>query len=452
MTFRVITGNTYQGGSKLDGDNQKDGQTRPTELSSRRQVVPSTQSDLDQFPQGGELAPIAQMMDRLEALSFTFEALNAGSRSYSAEAVLETLARMERRDLQALAAIEAFASALKTVSQHLAGLRNAVHSTAHETAAAIDHISNRLNALDGRNGMVGDGNQATALIGIAERLSGIEAKVAEPVVFDGFEDSRLAETMDAIARRVSRIEKKIDENPVGLPNGTAPDMAVLETIARRLSRLEQKIEQNPVGEGGVTTALETIARRVSRIEEKVEQSAAAAAPALDVTPINAALEIIARRVAHIEKKVEEPADLSSTNLEPINAALGGIAQRIVEIEHKIDGEADGSSIAACLMIVADRLSRIETAFSDITAESVLAIDPAWIVEPAALTKDVEPAAVAKGVEPAAVAESAEPAAVAESVESAAPTTSAARNAPDEGVDSRQRVDLLLEQVFRVLSR
>lgn len=92
------------------------------------------------------------LLERLETLSFTFEALNAGSRTYAAEAVLETLGRMERRDLQSLAAIEAFASALKTVSQHLAGLRNAIQTTAHDTAHGFHVISERLDLLENQLG------------------------------------------------------------------------------------------------------------------------------------------------------------------------------------------------------------------------------------------------------------------------------------------------------------
>lgn len=481
MTFRVITGSTYQGGTKLDGDNPKEGTSHPTDLSARdlsqrnpsprMQTLPPARNGRDHFSQGGELAPIAQLMERLESLSFTFEALNAGSRTYAAEAVLETLARMERRDLQALAAIEAFASALKTVSQHLAGLRNAVHATAHETAAAMEHIGGRLSLLDSRNGMANDDEQGLALAGIAERLTGIEAKVGEPVIVDNFDYGRLAETLDAIARRVSRIEKKVGEMPAGQAGDQAPATALLETIARRLSRLEQKVDRAPAGEGAadlgpVTSALGTIARRVSRIEKKVDEPAAPAAAPLDVAPIRSALETIARRVSRIENKIDEPAAPPSVELDagPINEALEAIVQRVAEMERKVDAGADGSSIATCLLIVAERLSRIEAAFAQAPTAPVAAV--AETAVPDAVPESVlpAPAAPAETVAPAApvaiIATEAPPAIIAEHAAelpqdaSAAPAESPAGQdrAADEAVGARQRVDLLLEQVFRVLSR
>ena len=56
-------------------------------------------------------------------------------------AVLGILARMEQRDLQALSTIEALARALKTVGQHLAGLRHAVQASTRDTAAGFAPVS-----------------------------------------------------------------------------------------------------------------------------------------------------------------------------------------------------------------------------------------------------------------------------------------------------------------------
>lgn len=468
MTFRVITGNTYQGGGqaggKGEGDKPKDLMPRPSELQTRPQTpVISGPTDL---------GPVAQLLDRLEALSFTFEALNAGSRTYAAEAVLETLARMERRDLQALAAIEAFASALKTVSQHLAGLRNAVQSTAHETAAGLEHIAERLNRLESQAG-IGGGDHGVALDGIAERLANIEARVAEPVVAEPFDPSPLSDMLDTIARRVSRIEKKVGEIPTDRPGESfdpIPITTLLETIARRLSRVERKVEQG----GGpdlapITTAIETVARRVSRMERKVEEQSAAA-PATDAAPINAALETIARRVSRIEKKMDQPTPLPTLELDagPINEALDGIAQRVAEMERKVDAGADGASIASCLLAVAERLSRIEVGFglgggqsstaqpeSQPTGQALVVTEPAAAALPAAECRPPvdEPAQLVLAEPPAAPSPDATDATTVPTPERpAAAAPAATQPAADEAAGARQRVDLLLEQVFRVLSR
>lgn len=395
MTFRVITGNTYQGKTKVEGaDKLKELATRQVEPS------PRTQSPLTQPL---EAAPVGQLLDRLEALSFTFEALNASSRTYAAEAVLETLARMERRDLQALAAIEAFASALKTVSQHLAGLRNAVQATAHETAIGLDHIGERLTRLEQKTGFAAGAEAGAMLDGIAGRLAGIEALVAEPAPPAG----------------------QFDAGPI---------TEMLEAIAQRLARLEQKAEHASGGEaldvGPINAALETIARRVSRIENKLAATPAVPAPAIDIAPINAALEIVARRVLRIEKKLDEPVAAPTFELDatPLNDALDTIAQRVADLEHKVESGVDGHSIAACLLAIGQRLGHIETGLG----MTLSAVAP--VAAPAAAIDPIPEPAPATIAEPVAAA--------------AAPQPPIA----DEAGGARQRVDLLLEQVFRVLSR
>lgn len=248
-------------------------------------------------------------------------------------AAMDTLARMERRDIHALSALDTFATALRSVSQHLAHVRQSVHAD----GGKLDALAVRLEAIESR---LGAGSPA------------------------GIDLAPLAATLDLIGQRLAGLENKLD----ALPPAGAPsfDAEALAAIADRLARLEAKIDR------------------------------ASQQPALEP---------------------EATSDL-----------LASIASRVSRVEEKVDSGADGRSIAACLMALDRRLSRIEAgmgmerplpALADVAPEDIPGQDEAVPLP--------EPLAV-EGQDTM--------------VEAAAP------GAPG----GKERVDHLLEQVFRVLAR
>lgn len=310
---------------------------------------------------------LAPLLERLEGLAAALEALDDGAPSPAADDVLDTLSRMERRDIQTFSAIDTFATALKSVSHHLAHLRNSVQHTNAQHSGKLD--------------------------GLAERLAGIEARIEA-----GF----------------------LDQAPVDF----SPMAAMLDTISQRLSGLEEKLEglvkqqaHWPFDADAFATALATIADRLARVEAKMDRAA--------------------------QQPVLEPE--ATANL------LSAIVERVGVVEDKVDSGADGTSIAACLLAVDRRLSRIEGGLGmkrPLPAAAEIP-DLADVVE-------VEDSPMESGpmeagpVHPATTAD-APPLAGEPAVPAVTDTDTPAAPAPPEAT-SRERVDQLLEQVFKVLAR
>lgn len=404
MAFRVISGNPAQPGSQ-GGDNPQ-GQS----LTVKPGSTPARTASAEQ----NALMPL---LERLETLSFTFEALNAGSRTYAAEAVLETLGRMERRDLQSLAAIEAFASALKTVSQHLAGLRNAIQTTAHDTAHGFHVISERLDLLETQLGAPHTALPAThgsQLAIISQRLGHIEELVGQ---HDGIDTGPLTTLLEQMAHKVEQVEEKIDDLPSRIVTETvdmAPVNANLETIAERVASVERKIDEaKQIDVAPLRESLDTIARRVSRIERRIETAPKDQVPEpFDPAPITEVLNAISSRISSMENKVE-----SGANLGALTSFLDMVNQRLERME-------SGLNMAAISEQAEQMVEEAQTADTPSTSNEIRS-EAAVIVEiPAA--KPQPPAAPV--IPP--------------------PLTAPAESSPA----ARQQVDNLLEQVLKVLSR
>ncbi|MGE5516622.1 MAG: hypothetical protein ACM31D_12460 [Bacteroidota bacterium] len=303
---------------------------------------------------------IGPVLDRLDSLAAALEALDGGN----GETVKTTLSRMERRDIQTFSAIDTFATALKSVSHHLAHLRQSVHSANTQHGAKLD--------------------------GLSARLEGIESRL-ESGLMDGLEldFSPMAAALDMIGQRLSGLEAKLD--------GMAQQQA-----------------HWPFDADAFATALATIADRLARVESKVDSVA------------------------------QQP------SLEPEATAslLTALVDRLGTVENKVDSGADGTSIAACLLAVDRRLSRIESglgmdrplpAAKDIPdLADVVAVDDGFAEDfsedapPALPEPEAEDHPVATGIPPV----------TGDSVPAQAP----------QSADGRDRVDQLLEQVFKVLAR
>lgn len=288
-------------------------------------AVPNAPAAIDQ-------ATLVPMLERLEALSFTFEALNASSRTYAAEAVLETLGRMERRDLQALAAVEAFASALKTVGQHLAGLRNAIQGTAHDAAHGFQLITERLDQLENRmgaNALTGptDGGQLTV---IADRLGHIEELIGQSEAYD---PSPMVQILETMVQKVEKVEEKVED----LPN-----------------RVAEAVDMAPVA-----TNLENIAERMASVERKIDE-----AKPVDVTPLRLALDVISKRVARIEQKMgQAPDQAQGVDISSITQVLEAISSRIGNMEERVSSTDKVDALSGFLDMVNQRLERMESGLS-----------------------------------------------------------------------------------------
>lgn len=296
---------------------------------------------------------VGPLLDRLDALSAALEALSVGDRANSAEAVLETLSRMERRDLHAISAIDTFAIALRSVSQHLAHVRQAVH--------------------------VGNTQNGAKLDGLVGRLGDIETRLAAGLTGGlNFDFTPMTAALDSIGQRLAGLEAKLDAPP-------------------------QQQSHWPFDTDAFANALASIADRLARVEAKVDS--VAQQPAL------------------------EP--------EATNDMLATIARRVSRVEHKVDSGADGSSIAACLLAVDHRLSRIEGG---------LGMD-----RPMPSAEEIPDLVEVMDVEEGPALEQAETAALPVAVAVPEPAPLATADEQDEPAE-RERVDILLEQVFRVLSR
>lgn len=297
------------------------------------------------------------VLERLDILATMLESLGDTPAPYSTD-VTDTLSRMERRDVQALSAIDTFATALKSVSHHLAHLRNSVQTANSQHGDKLD--------------------------GLAQRLADIEARLEA-----GF----------------------LEQAPVDF----SPMAAALDTISQRLAGLESKLEQfarqqaqNPFDPEMFATALATIADRLARVEAKVDR--VAQQPAL------------------------EPE--ATSNL------LSAIIQRVGVVEDKVDSGADGTSIAACLLAVDRRLSHIETSL-----DMDRPLPAAEEIPDLADVVDAQPAHVPPTPMHPVAAPPPEPAA---SGPALVPPAQEALSQPDPM--PRDRVDQLLEQVFKVLAR
>lgn len=303
---------------------------------------------------------IGPVIERLEALAAALEELDDGRNAPAPGAVMDTLSRMERRDIQTFSAIDTFATALKSVSHHLSHLRNATQ--------------------------VANAHNAGKLDGLADRLAQIEARLEAGL---------------------------LDHAPVDF----SPMAAALDVIGQRLSGLEAKLEGMaqqqahwPFDADAFATALATIADRLARVEAKVDR--AAQQPAL------------------------EPE--ATVNL------LSAIVQRVGAVEEKVDSGADGTSIAACLLAVDRRLSRIESGLGmDRPLPAVEEIPD--LADVVAVDEDLPPPTPLHPV----AEESPPPAPLGPP---AVPLVDEQAPAPLGEQPSRERVDQLLEQVFKVLAR
>lgn len=288
---------------------------------------------------------IGAVLERLDALAAALEALDGGDGT-----VTSTLSRMEKRDIQTFSAIDTFATALKSVSHHLAHLRQSVHASNTAHGAKLDGLAARLESIEGRldSGL----------------LDGLE-----------FDLSPMAAALDTIGQRLGGLEAKLDH-------------------------LSQQQAHWPFDADAFATALATIADRLARVEAKVDS--VAQQPAL------------------------EPE--ATSNL------LAAIVQRMGAVEDKVDSGADGTSIAACLLAVDRRLSRIESGLGmdrPLPApEEIPDLTDVVAVEDIPYHDEPEP----MGEHPAVV-----------------PPTDGAP-APQDDPAGRDRVDQLLEQVFKVLAR
>lgn len=278
---------------------------------------------------------IGPVLERIDALAAALEALDGGD-----GAVMATLSRMERRDLQTFSAIDTFATALKSVSHHLAHLRQSVHAANTQHGAKLDGLAARLESIEGR----------------------LDAGLLDDFELDL---SPMAAALDTVGQRLLGLEAKLDHLAQQQANWHADAFA---------------------------TALATIADRLARVEAKVDSVA------------------------------QQPA------LEPEATAnlLAAIVQRMGAVEDKVDSGADGTSIAACLLAVDRRLSRIESGLGQDrplpAPEEIPDLADVVAVEDTPYHDDSEPAAEQPAVVP-----------------------------PDDN-SGRDRVDQLLEQVFKVLAR
>lgn len=310
---------------------------------------------------------IGPVLERLEALAAALESLDGGKHpSGGTETVIDTLSRMERRDLQTFSAIDTFATALKSVSHHLAHLRQSVH------AANTQH--------------------GTKLDGLAARLGDIETRLDAGLLDrPEFDFSPMAAALDTIVQRLGGLEAKLDS-------------------------LSKQQEYWPFDT--VATALAAIADRLARVEAKVDK--VAQQPAL------------------------EPE--ATSNL------LAAIIQRVGTVEEKVDSGADGTSIAACLLAVDRRLSRIESGLGMDrplpSAEEIPDLADVVAIEP----PPQQPAPPA--IVPAAFELPPTPTPAPELGPAMVPAVDAPPAPLPQATDtmSRERVDQLLEQVFRVLAR
>jgi hypothetical protein len=276
---------------------------------------------------------IGLLLDRLDALSASLESLSAGDRTQ-----LDTLSRMERRDLHAISAIDTFATALKSVSQHLAHVRQAVQLANAQNGPKLDALVTRLGDIETR----------------------LDAGLTANVDFDF---TPMVAALDSISQRLAGLETKLDALPV------------------------QPQDHWPFDTDAFANALASIADRLARVETKVDS--VAQQPALEPEATNQVLQTIARRVSRVE--------------------------------HKVDSGADGTSIAACLLAVDHRLSRIEGGLG-MDRPMPTADEIPDLVEVVDVEQSTEPP-----VEPLLPTDEAQP-------------------------EGRERVDVLLEQVFKVLAR
>jgi len=212
-----------------------------------------------------ETDQMAAMLDRLAALSATLDSLGEGA----APKVMEQLARMEKRDVHAIAAIDTFATALKSVSQHLAHVRQAVQQDNVANAAKLDQVARQLADMEARfsEGLAIDfGPMSDAFDTIAERLAGLEAKLDTPQQANWpFDADALAGALASIVDRLARVEAKIDsaaQQPALEPQATAD---LLSAIAARVSRVEDKVDSGADGTS-IAACLLAVDRRLSRIE------------------------------------------------------------------------------------------------------------------------------------------------------------------------------------------
>ncbi|MGE5476394.1 MAG: hypothetical protein ACM3Q1_07050 [Bacteroidales bacterium] len=215
-----------------------------------------------------QLGPV---LERLEALASSLEALDGSG----AEPLQATLSRMEKRDMQTFSAVDTFATALKSVSHHLAHLRQSVHSANTQHGGKLDALAARLDAIEGRlEAGLGGGVEidfapmAAALDMIGQRLSGLESKLdgmAQQQAHWPFDADAFAGALAGIADRLARVEAKVDsvaQQPALEPEATAN---LLHALVHRIGMVEDKVDSGADGTS-IAACLLAVDRRLSRIE------------------------------------------------------------------------------------------------------------------------------------------------------------------------------------------
>lgn len=228
----------------------------------------------DDLPAADSADRVDAVLQRLEALAAALEALNGREPAADGDSVVTTLDRMERRDIQAVSAIDTFATALKSVSHHLAHLRQSVHGGNGQFNGKLDALASRLDQMQMELGTVRPGHDldlaplAHALDGISQRLSGLEDKLDQVTRHQGhwpFDADAFATALAAIADRLARVESKVDsvaQQPALEPEATSK---LLAAIVERMGVVEDKVDGGGAGIS-IAACLMAVDRRLSRIE------------------------------------------------------------------------------------------------------------------------------------------------------------------------------------------
>ncbi len=260
---------------------------------------------------------MAALLDRLDLLANSLDELSQGI----APTVVEQLSRMEKRDVHAINALDTFATALKSVSMHLAHVRQAIHQDNAANSARLEAVAKQLAEIDSRlsEGLVVDvGPMAEAFDSIASRLAGLEAKLEHQQRTWPSDANALAGTLTAIADRLARVEAKIDsaaQQPALEPQATAE---LLEMIAARIATVEQKVD--PGAGTSVAACLLAVDRRLSRIEGGLRMNRPMPA-AEDIPHLTDVIKVESRHTPELEPLPEDGRERVDVLLEQVFKVL-----------------------------------------------------------------------------------------------------------------------------------
>jgi hypothetical protein len=217
----------------------------------------------------------------------------------------------------------------------------------------------------------------------------------------------------------------------------------------------------------MAAALDMIGQRLSGLEAKIEALTTQQAHwPFDADAFATALATIADRLARVESKVDTVAQQPALEPEATAHMLTTIAERMAAVEDKISTGNDGTSIAACLLAVDRRLSRIESGLGMDrpmpAAEEIPDIaDVVAVQNPLGAVHDLvavpilpeEHQAERHHIEPRHATPAPMPHAESEPPAPQVPAVDVpAAPAHHDDAHSHDRVDQLLAQVFRVLAR